>query len=526
MTFFFLKRNSLFANLVNWQMIIVISLIAAVFAGHLYAAEPFAPQIRNSVVRISIIKQEPDYKIPWSAGSIGSGIGTGFLIKNRRILTNAHVAGNARFIAVEKEGDSRKYEAKVKFIANDCDLAVLEVKDPAFFNEMTPLNFGGTPPLDSAVTVIGYPIGGNHLSFTRGVVSRIDYQVYSHSSVDSHLAIQIDAAINPGNSGGPVLQNGKVVGVAFQAYSGAVAQNVGYMIPNPVIQRFLTDIEDGNYDHYVDLGIYFFPLLNSAHRRALGLLPGDYGVVISNVITAGAAGGSLKIGDVLLAIDDLPIFSNGYVEMDGQRVLMAEVVERKFKGNAVRLKILRNRKEMQVTLRLNSPWPYLMTARRHGVRPRFVVHAGLVFQPLSYNFVKDANIKNPDLLYHYSLFLGKELYLKRPEIIVLSKILPDPINADLRSFTNSIIDKINNRKIRTLEDVATAFKSPTDYDVIQMLGRGRPIVLERKAVDSARKRILTDYGVLSEEYLGDSIIPKNWMRSKVGALPLLFRLGI
>ena len=514
-TFIGVKRNYLFFDLLKWQVIVLIGLIMTVSGEHLYAAESFAPQIRKSVVRISIIKQQPDYKIPWGAGSISSGIGTGFLINNRRILTNAHVAGNARFIAVEKEGDSRKYEAKVKFVANDCDLAVLEVQDHAFFSEMTPLTFGGTPPLDSAVTVIGYPIGGSHLSFTRGVVSRIDYQVYSHSSVDSHLAIQIDAAINPGNSGGPVLQNGKVVGVAFQAYSGAVAQNVGYMIPNPVIQRFLTDIEDGNYDHYVDLGISFFPLLNGAHRRALGLLPGDYGVVVSNVITAGVAGGSLEIGDVLLAIDDLPIFSNGYVEMDGQRVLMAEVVERKFKGDAVRFKILRNRKEMQITLRLNSPWPYLMAARRHGRRPRFVVYAGLVFQPLSYNFVKDADIKNPDLLYYYSLFLANELYLERPEIIVLSKILPNPINADLRPFVNSIIDKINNRKIRTLEDVAAAFKAPTDYDVIRLLGRGRPIVLNRKAVNSAREGILSDYGVLSEAHLGDSIIPADWMRSKV-----------
>ena len=61
--------------------------------------------------------------------------------------------------------------------------------------------------------------------------------------MDSHLACQIDAAINPGNSGGPVLQNGKVVGVAFQGYSGDVAQNVGYMIATPVLQHFLEDIK-------------------------------------------------------------------------------------------------------------------------------------------------------------------------------------------------------------------------------------------------------------------------------------------
>ena len=74
---------------------------------------------------------------------------------------------------------------------------------------------------------------------TTGVVSRVDFQVYTHSLTDSHLAIQTNAAINPGNSGGPVLQNGKVVGIAFQGYSGDVAQNVGYMIPVPVVRRFL-----------------------------------------------------------------------------------------------------------------------------------------------------------------------------------------------------------------------------------------------------------------------------------------------
>src|SRR5262249_4689183 len=150
---------------------------------------------------------------------------------------------NTKFLTVEKEGDPRKYVAQVEHIAHDCDLALLKVDDPGFFKDTKPLPIGGLPELESTVTTFGYPVGGERLSVTRGVVSRIDFRTYSHSIVDSHLTIQIDAAINPGNSGGPVMQDGYVVGVAFQGYSGDVAQNVGYMIPTPVIQHFLDDIK-------------------------------------------------------------------------------------------------------------------------------------------------------------------------------------------------------------------------------------------------------------------------------------------
>lgn len=473
--------------------------------------------LRKGVVRINAISQIPDYSVPWNPGRITRGKGTGFLISGGRILTNAHVSSNARLITLEKEGDPRRYEARIRFIANDCDLAMLEVPDKSFFEGMTPLELGGVPSLDSTVVVLGYPIGGQRLSVTRGVVSRIDFQVYSHSSVDSHLAIQIDAAINPGNSGGPVVQDGKVVGVAFQGYSGNVAQNVGYMIPVPVLRRFLKDVEDGRYDRYVDLCIRQFPLLNEAHRRALGLGPGDHGVVVGSVLKSSASKDLLRVGDVLLSIDGLPIFSNGYVDMEGERLRMEEVVERKFKGDDVRLKILRQGREMEVNVPLSSTWPHLMQARRHGVKPRFVLFGGLVFQPLSHGLIRARNIKDINILYHYSHFVSEDIYLKRPEIVVLSRVLSDPANVYLKGFVNSIVDKINGRVIRTLEDVSAAFKDSADHYVINLLGRGRPVVLERRAVEEARDRILRGYGVLKEEYLGDSVVPDSWKGIAEGA---------
>lgn len=66
--------------------------------------------------------------------------------------------------------------------------------------------------------------GGDNISVTKGVVSRVEPTQYVHGATQL-MAIQIDAAINPGNSGGPAIMGTKVVGVAFQNLSGA--ENIG-----------------------------------------------------------------------------------------------------------------------------------------------------------------------------------------------------------------------------------------------------------------------------------------------------------
>src|SRR5438445_10936386 len=335
---------------------------------------PIAPPkpngpVQKSLVRITATSVEPDYRAPWNAGALQRGVGAGFVISGNRIMTNAHVVANSRYVTVERDGDPNKYPATVQFIANDCDLALITVPAPDFFKNMLPLQFGGIPTLESTVSAYGYPIGGERMSVTTGIVSRIDFQLYTHSSVDQHLAIQISAQINPGNSGGPVMQDGKVVGVAFQGYSGDVAQGVAYMIPTPVITRFLKDISNGHYDEYPDLAITYAKLQNPAQRRFLGLKDDDRGVLVGSVIAAGPSDGILRQGDVLLAIDGHPIASDANVQLDGQRAQLDDVVERTFRRDSVKLDVLRNKQPTTVSIKLYKPWPYLTQGHYYDMRP-------------------------------------------------------------------------------------------------------------------------------------------------------------
>ena len=469
-------------------------------------AKPNGP-VQKSLARITVTEVEPDYRAPWNAGGLQRGVGAGFVLEGNRIMTNAHVVSNARYVTVERDGDPNKYPARVLFVAHDCDLALITVDAPNFYKDMLPLKLGGIPALESTVSAYGYPIGGERMSVTTGIVSRIDFQLYTHSSIDQHLAIQISAQINPGNSGGPVMQNAKVVGVAFQGYSGDVAQGVAYMVPTPVIRRFLKDVDDGHYDRYVDLAITYTKLQNPAQRRFLGLKDNDRGVLVNTVVAAGPCNKILQSGDVLLSIDDHPIASDANVELEGERVEMPEIVERKFKGDVVKFDVWRDKKPLTVKVTLDTVFPYLVQGHAYDVRPRYVVYAGLLFQPLNLDLLEAYQASDLRLRHFFDYYILDQIYLEHPDVIVLTNLLPDAINTYLAPYRGGIVDEVNGQKIRTLDDLAKTFGDATaDRLVIKFIGDGPPLVLDPKQVETARKRIRTRYNVVREQNLQEQPI--------------------
>jgi S1-C subfamily serine protease len=459
--------------------------------------------VYRSVLRIEVATQIPDYETPWNSGRFSGGIGTGFIIGKNKILTNAHVVSNARRVLITVHGSPTKYPAKVEHIAHDCDLALLSVEDFKDFESFPAFSFGEVPSLESQVRVIGYPIGGERLSVTRGVVSRIDFQPYSHSRADSHLAVQIDAAINPGNSGGPVVQDGKVVGVAFQGLRQA--DNTGYIIPTPVVRRFLKDIEDGKYDQYADLGISEFPLHNPAMRKALGLPNDGKGVLITNVVPSSASDGILKPGDILTSLDGLPVDSAGMVTIDGENVNLNEIVERKFAGDKVAVRFLREGGWNDVEIELKSLSWSRMYAIEYEKKPRYMVFAGLVFQPLDTNLFATAKFDDITVRRLYTDYVSKGLFKKHRDIVVLTRIESDPVTSQLGGFSGFAVDKINGVEVTDLKQAHELLhpEQPPEFHVIELFGANRPVIIPSAAVKEANQRVARNYGITAMENLTD-----------------------
>lgn len=449
--------------------------------------------LTDAVVKVFVTSNKMDYYRPWQSQGIAISSGSGAVIKGNRILTNAHVVSDSTFIQVKRDTDPKKYTAKVAAIGYDCDLALLEVDDPHFFDGIVPFEFGGLPRQQDSVTVIGYPEGGGKISVTEGVVSRVEVTAYVQSSRQL-LTVQIDAAINPGNSGGPVVQNGKLVGIVMQIFPAA--QNIGYIIPVPVIDHFFEDLEDGQYEGFPVLGIDFKNTENDTLREFYGISKEKGGVLVSKVLPFSPASGRLEEGDIVLEINGVPIGEDGtFPFRDNERLLLTHLVTGNHVGDDVSLKIMRHGKTRNLDVRLD-PFVTLVPHSHYFTKPPYFIFGGLVFTVLSndlmYSWGDRWWERSPLDLAYYAVGAGRFNTQGRKEIVVLLGVLPDDINIGYHDAGNDVVTKVNGRDIGSFKDfvvLVNEMKRAEKYTVIETEDKFR-IILDNADIDRVNEEIL------------------------------------
>jgi S1-C subfamily serine protease len=478
------------------------ALFLLVWTGAIHAS-PAEPE--KSVVKIITFSQRPVWNSPWRSESVRKGTGSGFVIQGKRIMTNAHVVGWDRQILLKRHQDPELYPAKVEFIGHDCDLALLQVEDERFFEGLEPLDFGELPQVRSVVTTYGYPAGGEQISYTQGVVSRIEVQSYVHIGNRAFLSVQTDAAINPGNSGGPVIQGDRVVGVAFQGMPGL--ENTGFFIPPPVIRHFLDDIKDGVYNGFPQAGIRLVPLQNPAYRRYLKLPEHGLGAKIDSMLPIETTRAVLKEEDVILQVGDFPVASDGTILYKGNRVHAAVAFHLAQHGETVSLRVWRDGEELTVAVPVYVYEGDRASGNQHGILPRYFVYSGLVFTPLSLDYLRTAGRNRGD---QFNAAMTYELFYRRaedpdsvrPEPVVLAQILADEVNANFSVTGEVLVDKINGIRIESLDDVVEAIENNSEeFHVIEFLPDHSFEALHREAAAQAHERILKTYGILHDRRL-------------------------
>ncbi|KAG2697270.1 hypothetical protein I3760_07G098700 [Carya illinoinensis] len=451
----------------------------------------------NAVVKVYCTHTAPDYSLPWQKQRQYTSTGSAFMIGDGKLLTNAHCVEHDTQVKVKRRGDDTKYVAKVLARGVDCDIALLSVESKEFWEGAESLDFGRLPSLQDAVTVVGYPLGGDTISVTKGVVSRIEVTSYAHGSSDL-LGIQIDAAINPGNSGGPAFNDqGECIGVAFQVYRSEEAENIGYVIPTTVVSHFLEDYErNGKYTGFPSLGVLLQKLENPALRACLKVQSNE-GVLVRRVEPTTDANKVLKEGDVIVSFDDVRVGCEGTVPFrSNERIAFRYLISQKFAGDVAELGIIRAGKSMKVQAVLN-PRVHLVPYHIDGDQPSYIIIAGLVFTPLSEPLIDEECEDSIGLK-----LLVKARYslarFKGEQIVILSQVLANEANIGYEDMGNQQVLKFNGTRIKNIHHLAHLIDSCKDQYLVFEFEDNYIAVLEREAAVAASSCILKDYGIPSE----------------------------
>jgi S1-C subfamily serine protease len=458
--------------------------------------------LRRAVVKVQARVDAPDLDQPWSHRGLDDATGSGFVVatpRGPRVLTNAHVVDHAVLVELRRFGDAARYVGVVERVSQACDLALLDVEDPGFFQGVPRLKIGGEPDLGDEVTVLGYPIGGERLSITRGVVSRIETSLYSQSD-RKLLSMQIDAAINSGNSGGPVLQGDRVAGVAFESLSEG--ENIGYIIPSPVVAHFLRDPEPG--DRFPDLGLHTQRLEAPAHRRKL-YLPVELGGILVHAVDYGSScWGHLRPGDVLLDVAGVQVAANGSVSYRGsQRLDHSYLVSLMEVGARTILGVWRGgtRVEVEVTLR---PPARLIPKLEYGQAPPYLVVGGLVFVPLTLDYLWSwsESLEQVPLALRHLYWYGVRTEA-RQQVVTLQCVLSDRVNAGYHDLSYRVVARAQGEAPRDLTHLAALLDDPADPYLTLETARGEVLVLDRAEVTQASPRILERFGIQVDRAVPD-----------------------
>ena len=486
--------KSLTTTMIRPHVYFLLSLMCSL-AAQVFAADD---DIKGSVVKISVTMRNPDFSHPWNRANPTEATGTGFVIEGHRIVTNAHVVRYASQIYIQPDQSDEKFEASVQAISYGLDLAVLKLESSDAISERKPLEIEPTiTPLRSEVNVYGFPIGGNQISITKGIVSRIEY-----TSIGSNLQglrAQIDAAINPGNSGGPAISNGKVAGVAFSGIQNA--NNIGYLIHATELVAFLKDVEDGKYDGKPSLWEYSQTVENPALRAKLKLPKATGGVMVNRIRDTND--NPLRVNDVIMKIGPHVIDSQGNVKVDELTLSFAYYCPLLAKDGRVPLTIWRDGQELEVECvarpEVMTQLPYL-----NGTYPRYFIFGPMAFEAasgeLAYSLMADsrwttslAMRKSPLASSFY------ELPNETVEELVLVPSAPFSHRSvkGYRPIGMSVVQSINGTKLRSLKHLVELLRDCTDEFIeIEFAELGaEKMVFNRKEMAAATESILTDNNI-------------------------------
>jgi S1-C subfamily serine protease len=466
-----------------------------------------APEVTSkSILRVNSTNQVYDLGSPWQKKPPTGRRGLGVLVGDGSILVTADLVANSNFIELELPANAKKSTATIQHIDYESNLALLRATDPEFLAGMIPLKLAEKISIGDSATVLQFEPNGE-IARTTGRISSISIAPYTLENVGL-LVFKISMPLQQrdGSFTLPAVHGGRLVGLLMRYDSRNQTADI---IPMPIISRFLASTTQPDFKGFPRLGVSFAPLRDPQLRRFIGLTePG--GIYVTKVTPkSSAASAGLREGDVILAVNGLPLDQDGnYEDADYGRILFSHITGTLTPaGGKVVLKILRSGKieEVPVAMKPLDRSSVVSPSFLSDAAPPYFILGGMVFVELSRPYLQEWGAewtKNaPQRLVNYDAFQD-ELPADRGKIVVLAQILPTPDTIGYENIENVVIKELNGRPVKSIADLAEAAKHPVEgFQKIKLEEDPTWLFLDAASIEANRTQLMEHYELPATERL-------------------------
>ena len=231
------------------------------------------------------------------------------------------------------------------------------------------------------------------------------------------------------------------------------------------------------------------------------------GVRVDSILDLPETKARIQPDDVILRAGPYEVGSDGTILYRRNRIQMALAFQEVQHGQSVPVALWRDGQVVDVDLPVFVHDLDRATRNQYDVPPRYYIYAGLVFTPLTLDYIKTighnwANQASADLIYELFYRRHEAPETLRDEPIVLAMILAHEVNANTNFKGRLLVDAINGIRIDKLEDVVRAFASTDSPEqVIEFLPEGTFECLDREEAEKAHPEILKAYQIVQDRRL-------------------------
>ncbi len=447
-----------------------------------------------SLLAVSATRQDFNRLRPWEKNAPSHVRLMGVYLGDGKVLTCGEAAKAATYIEISLPDGSRTAPARVLRYDRDLQLALLTLvheQDASLFDSREALSPGDALKLGDMAEFRG---------IVRGLIP-VSIPLYAESSEVvggmPRLSMRAAQPVPEGAAYGlPVVQGGKLAGLT----AGYNQQTQSLTCINAdLIARFLA-APDGEHASSPLLGIRFAELDDPVFRAYLKLGGEQGGIYINEVLTAGAAeAAGLRVGDVVTAIDGLELDSQGRCHHPLYGAIPARAVLASLKpmGETLTLAISRDGEKQEIAVPLNRAVAEngLMPQDAPGVQPRYLMWGGLLFQPVTEDYLHALSSKTKGALpvqYLEAERREKEWREKGiTELVALSLVIPTPATLSYDGVGYSLVESVNGKTVHNFAEFVQLLDEPT-ADGLVALGLNKSpytIYVDRQVAEAADSAI-------------------------------------